>query len=51
MQNDLANLSTNSTHLIAKESGHSFAEQPEMVIDAIQRVVRAVRTGGEVSPP
>jgi pimeloyl-ACP methyl ester carboxylesterase len=45
MQNDLASLSTNSTHLVAEESGHSFAEQPDMVIDSIQRVVQAVRTG------
>ncbi len=45
MQDDLANLSQNSTHLIAKESNHNFAEQPQMVIDAIQQVVNAVRTG------
>jgi pimeloyl-ACP methyl ester carboxylesterase len=51
MQDDLASLSTNSTHLIAKESGHNFAEQPEMVIDAIQRVVRAVQTGGGETAP
>jgi len=45
MQDDLASLSTNSTHLVADESGHSFVEQPEMVIDAIQRVVQAIQTG------
>jgi len=45
MQDDLARLSTNSTHLVAEESGHSFAEQPKMVIDAIQRVAQAIRTG------
>jgi pimeloyl-ACP methyl ester carboxylesterase len=44
MQNDLASLSTNSTHLVAEESGHNFAEQPEIVIDAIQRVVQSVQT-------
>jgi pimeloyl-ACP methyl ester carboxylesterase len=45
MQDDLASLSTTSTHLVADESVHSFAEQPEMVIDAIQRVVQAIQTG------
>jgi pimeloyl-ACP methyl ester carboxylesterase len=50
MQDDLASLSTNSAHLVAEESGHNFTEQPEMVIDAIQRVVRAVRTGGVTAP-
>ena len=51
MQKDLAGLSTNSTHQVAEESGHSFAEQPGMVIDAIQRVVQAVRTGEGGSIP
>jgi pimeloyl-ACP methyl ester carboxylesterase len=51
MQDDLASLSGNSTHPVAEESGHTFAEQPEMVIDAIQKVVRAVRTGEKVSSP
>ena len=50
MQDDLASLSTRSTHLIAEGSGHNFAEQPETVIDAIQRVVRAVQTGGVTAP-
>jgi pimeloyl-ACP methyl ester carboxylesterase len=45
MQDDLASLSTNSTHLVAEESGHSFAEQPEMVIDVIRRAVQAAQTG------
>jgi pimeloyl-ACP methyl ester carboxylesterase len=44
MQDDLASLSTSSTHLVAEESDHSFAEQPEMVIDTIQQVVQAVQT-------
>jgi pimeloyl-ACP methyl ester carboxylesterase len=51
MQDDLASISTNSAHLIAEESGHNFAEQPEMVIDAIQRVVHAVQTDGGVIAP
>jgi len=51
MQDDLASLSTNSVHLVAEESGHNFTEQPEMVIDAMQRVVRAARTGGGATAP
>jgi pimeloyl-ACP methyl ester carboxylesterase len=51
MQDDLASLSTNSTHLVAAESSHSFTEQPEMVIDAIQQVVQAVRTGAANTVP
>ena len=51
MQEDLASLSTNSAHLVAEESGHNFAEQPEMVIDAIQRITQAVRTGGNIATP
>ncbi len=43
MQTDLASLSTNSNHVVAQESGHNFAEQPEMVIDAIQQSIDAVR--------
>jgi pimeloyl-ACP methyl ester carboxylesterase len=45
MQDDLASLSTNGTHLVAEESGHNFVEQPEMVIDAIQQTIDAVRKG------
>ena len=45
MQRELAALSTNSTHIIAQESGHSIQrDQPELVIDAIQQVVRAARS-------
>lgn len=51
MQEDLAGLSMNSTHLVAEESGHTFTEQPEMVIDAIQRVVEGVQTGSGGSVP
>ena len=43
IQDELASLSTNSTHLVAEESSHSFAEQPGMVIDAIQRVIQFVQ--------
>jgi pimeloyl-ACP methyl ester carboxylesterase len=51
MQEDLASLSVNSTHLVAEESSHGFAEQTEMVIDAIQRTVQAVQTGSTSSVP
>jgi len=44
MQQDLARLSTNSTHIIAEESGHYIAgDQPEVVVDAIRQVVEAAR--------
>jgi hypothetical protein len=49
MQADLARLSLNSTHLVAEESGHNFAEQPEMVTDAIQRVVEMMQKGGLIT--
>jgi pimeloyl-ACP methyl ester carboxylesterase len=41
LQNDLANLSSNSTHLIASESGHAIMlDQPDLVIAAIRQIVR-----------
>ena len=43
-QQDLARLSTQSTHLIAERSGHFImGEQPELVSAAITPVVEAVR--------
>lgn len=46
LQRDLTRLSTNSSHLIADESGHGLIlEQPELVVEAIRRVVEAVRAG------
>ena len=51
MQDDLARLSTNSTHLVAEESSHSFTEQPGMVNDAIQQVIQVVRAGEGGSMP
>ncbi len=45
LQEELAGLSTNSNHLVATESDHSFSEQPEMVIDAIQQAAQAAQTG------
>jgi len=52
MQEELVHLSSNSAHVVAKDSGHCIAcDQPEAVIDAIRRVVAAVRNGGGVSNP
>lgn len=42
----MANLSSNSKHLITTKSGHEIhLEEPELVINAIKEVIRAVRTG------
>ncbi len=51
LQDELASLSSNSAHLVAKESGHSFDDPAGMqaVIEAIQRVIDAVRNGVGVS--
>jgi|LGOV01.1.fsa_nt_gb pimeloyl-ACP methyl ester carboxylesterase len=38
---ELANLSSNSTHIVAEQCGHGIhIDQPELVIDAIHRVVK-----------
>jgi hypothetical protein len=42
----MANLSSNSKHLITTRSGHEIhLDEPELVIDAIKQVINAVRTG------
>ena len=42
LQNELVGLSSNSRHIIAKESGHYIHhDQPDLVIDAIQELVEA----------
>ena len=44
MQQELVSLSSNSTHIIAEDSGHAIQnDQPEAVVDAIQQVVEAAR--------
>jgi pimeloyl-ACP methyl ester carboxylesterase len=44
MQKELAGLSSNSTYIVAAESGHDIQnEQPDLVIDSIRRVVAAAR--------
>jgi pimeloyl-ACP methyl ester carboxylesterase len=45
MQGELARLSTKGTQTIAKHSGHYIQiDRPEMVVDAIQKVVNQTRT-------
>lgn len=45
LQKELARLSTNSKHIIAKNSGHNIhLEAPQLVIDAIRQVVTAARS-------
>ena len=40
LQNDLASLSTDSTHIIATHSGHDIIfERPDLVIAAIKQVI------------
>jgi len=44
LQQDLAQLSTNSTQIIAEEGGHYIhQEQPDVVVDAIRQLVEAAR--------
>ena len=45
LQNDLAHLSTNSKHIIDKNSGHNIhLEDPETVIEAIKLVINSYET-------
>jgi pimeloyl-ACP methyl ester carboxylesterase len=49
LQDDLVRLVPGARHVIATESGHDIhQDQPELVIEAIQQVVEAVRDDGEV---
>ena len=42
----MANLSTNSKHIITTKSGHEIhLEEPELVINAIKEVIRSIRIG------
>ena len=44
MQKELLTLSSNSTHIMAEESGHSIqSDKPELVVDAIRQVVGSAR--------
>ena len=49
-QDDLAHLSTNSKHIIDKNSGHNIhLEDPETVINAIKLVIRAHNTHAKLN--
>jgi pimeloyl-ACP methyl ester carboxylesterase len=49
LQNDLARLSTNSKHLVVADSDHEIhLFRPDVTIDSIGEVVRAVRTRGRL---
>ena len=44
LQDDLTHLSTNSKHIIDKNSGHNIhLEDPATVIDAIKQVIRSYK--------
>jgi pimeloyl-ACP methyl ester carboxylesterase len=44
LQSELVGLSSNSTHIVASHAGHSIQrEEPELVIDAIRKLVDAAR--------
>jgi len=44
LQNDLASLSSNSTHMIAMKAGHYIqVDEPQLVIDAILKVIDEAR--------
>ncbi|HTV20289.1 MAG TPA: alpha/beta fold hydrolase [Polyangiaceae bacterium] len=49
LQAELAQLSSNSAHVVAEHSGHAVVrDQPQLVVDATLEVVRAVRQGRRV---
>jgi pimeloyl-ACP methyl ester carboxylesterase len=53
LQNELVGLSSNSTHIIAAHAGHMIpTEEPELVIDAIRKLVNEARSqmGDVISP-
>ena len=52
MQNELAQLSSRSTHTVVKNSGHYIQlDQPGAVIEAIKKVVGQVREAQPISAP
>ena len=51
MQDELAQLSSNSVHVVASSSDHDIpGGQPEVIVDALNAVVRAARDGSELPP-
>jgi pimeloyl-ACP methyl ester carboxylesterase len=52
MQNDLALLSTRSTHVIARNSGHFIQfDRPDLVIAAVRKIVDQARNAPSASRP
>ena len=50
-QEQLASLSTNSVLIVAQNSGHTVPlDEPDVVADAVRRVLAAHRTGGRLKP-
>ena len=50
-QRDLAHLTSNSAHVVARTSGHHIqAGQPDLVAAAIRAVARSARTGSPLPP-
>jgi len=44
LQNELASLSTNSTHIVVENSRHFIqVSQPEVVINAVEQLIKDVR--------
>jgi hypothetical protein len=51
MHAKLERLSTNSVHLIARDTGHVIPmDRPDLVVAAVQAVVRALRTQEPLAP-
>jgi len=45
LQNELASLSTNSTHIVAENSGHMIQlSQPDVVVKAVEQIVKQARS-------
>lgn len=52
LQSELAELSTNSAQIIATHAGHDIpAEEPELILEAIRKLVSEARSQGEVANP
>ncbi len=52
LQEELTQLSTRSTHIIAEKSSHYIQnDQPDLVIAAIRQILDVARTDAHVAPP
>ena len=51
LQDELATLSTNALHVVARDSGHSIQEdEPDLVSAGIRAVVESARSGADLPP-